>query len=81
MNFGTLGGGILTGRYRPGAAPDPDSRMGRLLGHAMPRANRWAESLLNEHNLGIAEELVKVAAELGATPSEVALAWVARRTG
>lgn len=79
--YGTLGGGVLTGRYRHGETPDPDSRMGRLLGHSMPGANRWAESLLNDRNLDIAEEVVKVAADLNAAPSEVALAWVARRPG
>ncbi|QFY11314.1 aldo/keto reductase [Nonomuraea phyllanthi] len=79
--YGTLGGGVLTGRYRRGEAPDPDSRMGRLLGRSMPGARGWATSLLNDRNLGIAEELVKVAAGLGADPSQVALAWVARRPG
>ncbi|MEO3869199.1 aldo/keto reductase [Nonomuraea sp. B12E4] len=79
--YGTLGGGVLTGRYRHGEIPDPDSRMGRLLGHSMPGANRWAHSLLSDINLAIAEELVKVAAEVGAAPAEVALAWVAGRPG
>ncbi|SDH44583.1 aldo/keto reductase [Nonomuraea jiangxiensis] len=79
--YGTLGGGVLTGRYRHGEIPDPDSRMGRLLGQSVPAANRWARSLLNDRNLAIAEELVKVAAELGAAPAEVALAWVAGRPG
>ncbi|TDE53197.1 aldo/keto reductase [Nonomuraea mesophila] len=79
--YGTLGGGVLTGRYRHGETPDPDSRMGRLLGHSMPGAGRWAQSLLNDRNLDIAEELVKVAAELGVAPSKVALAWVARQPG
>ncbi|MDP4509179.1 aldo/keto reductase [Nonomuraea turcica] len=77
--YGTLGGGVLTGRYRPGETPDPDSRMGRLLG--MAGADRWARSLLNDRNLAIAEGLVKVAAEVGAAPAEVALAWVAGRPG
>jgi aryl-alcohol dehydrogenase-like predicted oxidoreductase len=79
--YGTLGGGVLTGRYRHGEDPDPDSRMGRLLGLPVPGANRWAGSLLNDRNLGIADELVKVAAELDAEPAAVALAWVARRPG
>ncbi|MEU6710430.1 aldo/keto reductase [Nonomuraea sp. NPDC046802] len=79
--YGTLGGGVLTGRYRHGEAPDPDSRMGRLLGRSMPGANRWAHSLLSDRNLDIADELVKVASELGAEPAAVALAWVARRPG
>ncbi|NJP89212.1 aldo/keto reductase [Nonomuraea sp. FMUSA5-5] len=79
--YGTLGGGVLAGRYRRGQAPDAGSRMGRLLGHSMPGANRWAESLLTERNLEIAEAVTQVAAELGTTPSKVALAWVAGRPG
>lgn len=47
----------------------------------MPGANRWAGSLLNDRNLDIAEQVVKVAAELGIAPSKVALAWVAGRPG
>jgi aryl-alcohol dehydrogenase-like predicted oxidoreductase len=79
--YGTLGGGVLTGRYRRGETPDSDSRMGKLLGLSVPGANRWADSLLNERTLDIADELVKVAAELGAGPAAVALAWVTRRPG
>ncbi|NUR90912.1 MAG: aldo/keto reductase [Nonomuraea sp.] len=79
--YGTLGGGILAGRYTRGQAPDPDSRMGRLLGSELPGARRWAELLLTERNLAIGEEVVKVAAEIGAEASQVALAWVAARPG
>ncbi|GGS70427.1 aldo/keto reductase [Nonomuraea spiralis] len=79
--YGALGGGVLTGRYRRGELPDPDSRMGRLLGAAMPGATRWAESLLNDRNLAVAEGLAEVASGLGADPAAVALAWVASRTG
>ncbi|MEW9552449.1 aldo/keto reductase [Nonomuraea sp. NPDC050783] len=79
--YGALGGGVLAGRYRRGQAPHPDSRMGRLLGTTMPGGNRWAESLLTDRNLDIADELVKVAAGLGAAPAEIALAWVAARPG
>ncbi|MFI7463359.1 aldo/keto reductase [Nonomuraea sp. NPDC049646] len=79
--YGALGGGVLTGRYRRGEIPDPDSRMGRLLGAAMPGAARWAQSLLNDRNLAVAEGLAEVAAGLGADPAAVALAWVAGRPG
>ncbi len=91
--YGTLAGGVLAGRYRrgeaaatgsgsrPGPAPDPDSRMGRLLAPGIPAANRLAEVLLSERHLDIADEVVKVAAGLGAAPAEVALAWVAGRPG
>ncbi len=74
-----LGGGVLTGRYRRGVAPDADTRMGRLYASPLPRARAWADDLLNEANLDVADHVVKLAAELGTTPAAVALAWVRRR--
>ncbi|MBP2702517.1 aldo/keto reductase [Microbispora sp. RL4-1S] len=76
-----LGGGVLTGRYRRGAAPGADTRMGRLRASTLPMARAWADGLLNEPNLEIADQVVKVAADLVATPAAVALAWVRRRPG
>jgi aryl-alcohol dehydrogenase-like predicted oxidoreductase len=79
--WGTLGGGILAGRYRRGAAPDADTRMGRLLASPEPQARRWATAQLSDRNLDIADAVVQVAAELGTTPAAVALAWVRDRPG
>ncbi|WP_433424073.1 aldo/keto reductase [Microtetraspora malaysiensis] len=79
--YGTLGGGLLSGRYRRDAQPDPDSRMGRLLTSSAPGSRGWAESLLTSRHLDIAEEVAAVAAGLGTTPADVALAWVAGRPG
>ncbi|MCK2217377.1 aldo/keto reductase [Actinomadura sp. ATCC 31491] len=79
--YGTLGGGVLTGRYRAGEAPGRDTRMGRLLGSDLPGARHWAESLLTRRNLEIAEEVAAVAAAVGAAPADVALSWAASRPG
>ncbi|GAA0996415.1 aldo/keto reductase [Acrocarpospora macrocephala] len=76
-----LGGGVLTGRYRRGAAPEADTRMGRLKASPLPMARAWADGLLNEPNLDIADQVVKTAAELDTTPVAVALAWVRQRPG
>ena len=76
-----LGGGVLTGRYRQGAAPDADSRIGRLHASPLPRARRWADSMLNERNLDIADHVVKTAADLNTTPTAVALAWLRQKPG
>ncbi|MFE3255773.1 aldo/keto reductase [Nocardia sp. NPDC059229] len=73
-----LGSGVLTGRYRDTVA-DGDSRLGRLLASPAPMAQRWAGDLLTEHNLSIADEVGRVAAELDTTAVAVALAWVAGR--
>jgi aryl-alcohol dehydrogenase-like predicted oxidoreductase len=71
MNFGVwspLGGGILASRYRPGADPQPDTRVGRLLASGDPKARKWANDQLTDRNLEIAEEVGKVATELDTTP-------------
>jgi len=72
MIYSPLGGGVLTGKYKRGEEPPPDSRVGR--------GGMWAR-MLDERSLELAEEVGKVAAELGATPTAVALAWVLSRRG
>lgn len=68
-----LGGGLLTGKIRRDAGPPPDSRA------AVDEMNR--ERFRSERNLAIAECVAEVARELGRTPSQVALAWVAQQPG
>jgi aryl-alcohol dehydrogenase-like predicted oxidoreductase len=58
--WGMLEGGALTGKYLP------EARTGE------PRRNSGAGERVNT----IAREVVSVAEELGATPSQVAIAWV-----
>jgi aryl-alcohol dehydrogenase-like predicted oxidoreductase len=79
--YSPLGSGILAGRYRRGEAPDAGSRIGRLRGSAMAMARAVADDLYQDRNLAIADEVREVAAELGATPAAVALAWVRSRPG
>jgi aryl-alcohol dehydrogenase-like predicted oxidoreductase len=62
----TLGSGILTGKYNRDAA---------TTGRAALRGT------VKERQLAIAAEVVKVAAELGRTPAQVALAWVRQGSG
>lgn len=72
MVYSPLGGGVLTGKYRRGEEPPPDSRVAR--------GGFWAR-MLDERSLELADEVAKVAAEVGATPTAVALAWVLSRRG
>jgi aryl-alcohol dehydrogenase-like predicted oxidoreductase len=76
--YSPLGGGVLTGKYRAGEPAPADSRAGRSAPAA--RVN-WASRMLTERNLTIADEVSKVAAELGTTPTAVAIAWVLGRRG
>jgi len=73
--YSPLGGGLLTGKYRRGEQPAPDTRFGR-------RASAgWAATAMTERNFEIVEAVEKGAAELGTTPTAVALAWVRSRRG
>ncbi|MFF5207498.1 aldo/keto reductase [Streptosporangium sp. NPDC000396] len=76
-----LGGGVLAGRYTRGVVPEERSRMGRLMASPSPKARAWAGAFLTERNLGIADEVIRIATALGGTPTAVALAWVRRRPG
>ena len=68
-----LAGGLLTGKIRRGEAPPQGSRA------ATDQMNQ--ARFQSERNLDIVETVVAVAAELGVTPSQVALAWVASQPG
>jgi aryl-alcohol dehydrogenase-like predicted oxidoreductase len=72
MIYSPLGGGVLTGKYKPGEAPPEGSRAAR---------GGWWARMLDEQSVELAVEVGKVAAEIGATPSAVALAWVLSRRG
>lgn len=65
-----LARGFLTGKYRPGE-PVPDS----------VRAPGVAGQYLNERGFGVLAVLDEVAASHGATPAQVALAWLNSRPG
>ena len=67
-----LAGGILTGKYRPGSEPPQGSRARTQPGFA---------AQLNARNLALAEEMQRLAAEVGATVAQLTLAWVMQRPG
>ncbi len=64
--WGAVGGGVLTGKYTRGDAPD---------------AKRDTSSRRTERNLAIAAEVDAVADALGTTSTRVALAWLRQRSG
>jgi aryl-alcohol dehydrogenase-like predicted oxidoreductase len=67
-----LGGGVLSGKYRPGQARPKDTRYSE---------GGWGDLFLTERNLAIAGTVSAIAGELGRTPAQVALAWLLRRPG
>jgi aryl-alcohol dehydrogenase-like predicted oxidoreductase len=72
MIYSPLGGGVLTGKYKPGE-PAPE-------GSRAARGGFWSR-MLDDQSVELAVEVGKVAAEIGATPAAVALAWVLSRRG
>ena len=71
--WGPLGGGFLTGKYRPGAAPGADA--GRIGGTPDHAEEAWSRRD-RERNWRTLEAVHDVADGHGATPSQVALAWL-----
>jgi aryl-alcohol dehydrogenase-like predicted oxidoreductase len=67
-----LAQGVLTGKYRPGAAPPADSRA------ASEAMGDWIGAWLNPDTLGRVERLKPIAAEAGLSLAQFALAWVLR---
>jgi aryl-alcohol dehydrogenase-like predicted oxidoreductase len=70
INYYSLASGFLTGKYRNQADLEGRAR-GRTVG----------SKYLNKRGLGILAALDAVAAELSATPAQVALAWLMARPG
>jgi aryl-alcohol dehydrogenase-like predicted oxidoreductase len=69
-----LGSGVLTGKYQPGADPPPNTRAG-------DGRRAGIHDRMGERNLTIADEVGRVAADLGRTAAQVALNWVMHRPG
>jgi aryl-alcohol dehydrogenase-like predicted oxidoreductase len=73
MVYSPLGGGVLTGKYERGAEPPADTRLGRRRGAGA--------MVLTDRTLDLVDEVKKIAADLGTTPTAVSLAWVRARRG
>src|SRR3712207_6464255 len=70
--FSPLAQGVLTGKYRPGEAPERGTRA------ADPENSRFMRRLMNEEVLSAVDRLRLVASEAGFSMSQLALAWVLR---
>ena len=71
--FSPLAQGVLTGKYRPGDAPEQGTRA------ADPESNRFMQQLMNEEVLSAVDGLRSVASEAGLSMPQLALAWVLRQ--
>ena len=65
--------GVLTGKYRPGRAPPPDSRA------ASESMGGFLRGRLDDRTLAAVDRLRPIAADQGLSLAQLALAWVLRR--
>jgi aryl-alcohol dehydrogenase-like predicted oxidoreductase len=68
-SYSPIARGVLTGKYQPGAAPDPASRAGRA-------DKRMVETEFRQESLVIAQTLARHAQARGVTLAQFATAWV-----
>ena len=68
-SYSPIARGVLTGKYAPGAAPDPGTRAGRA-------DKRMVETEFRQESLQIAQTLAKHAQARGVTLAQFATAWV-----
>ncbi len=69
--WGTLGGGVLSGKYKSREKRPHDARYGQ--------DTTWGDVYVTERNIAIAGEVEKVAVEIGRSASQVAIAWARQR--
>ncbi len=70
--FSPLAQGVLTGKYRPGEAPERGTRA------ADPESSRFMRRLMNEEVLSAVDRLRSVTSDAGLSLSQLALAWILR---
>jgi aryl-alcohol dehydrogenase-like predicted oxidoreductase len=67
--YSPLARGVLTGKYAPGAAPPPGSRVAR-------KDRRMMETEFRDESIAMAQTIKAHAASKGLTATQFALAWV-----
>lgn len=78
LPWSPLAGGFLTGKYQRGTAPGQDTRAGSNKALYQSTSEEYADI---DRNWATIETVVRIAKDLGATPSQVALSWIAHRVG
>lgn len=78
LPWSPLAGGFLTGKYRRGTAAPPDSRAASEKPLYRFVSEEYSGS---DRNWATIDAVVRIAKEIGATPAQVALSWLADRPG
>jgi len=76
LPWSPLAGGFLTGKYRRGVSAAADTRAGSEKPLYRAISNEYADS---DRNWNTIDTVVRIAKEIGATPAQVALSWIADR--
>lgn len=74
MPYNPLGAGMLTGKYRRGSEPPPESRFAWGDYGKMYQGRYWSEEMF-----AVVDSLVAVAQEESITPAQAAVAWILTR--
>ena len=74
MPYNPLGAGMLTGKYRRGSEPPPESRFGWGDYGRMYQGRYWSEDMFK-----VVDSVVEVAGRESMTPGQAALAWILAR--
>jgi aryl-alcohol dehydrogenase-like predicted oxidoreductase len=78
LPWSPLAGGFLSGKYQRGSAPAPDTRAGSQKPLYQWTSEEYADSDQNWATIGA---VVRIAKDIGASPSQVALSWLCGRPG
>ncbi|HUD34791.1 MAG TPA: aldo/keto reductase [Variovorax sp.] len=78
LPWSPLAGGFLAGKYQRGTEPAADTRAG-----SSSPLYQWvsAEYAVSDRNWATVDAVARITEETGATPSQIALAWLADRPG
>ncbi len=79
--WGALGSGVLTGKYNKKNQQNKVSEPNRVTAMKEMLSEDWANAMLSDRNMSIAEEVQKIADEIGHSPAQVALSWVRQQKG
>jgi aryl-alcohol dehydrogenase-like predicted oxidoreductase len=74
LPWSPLAGGFLTGKYQRGDTAPSDTRTGSEKELHQSNSEEYAES---DRNWAKIDAVVRIAKEIGATPAQVALSWIA----
>jgi aryl-alcohol dehydrogenase-like predicted oxidoreductase len=78
LPWSPLAGGFLTGKYQRGTRPAQDTRAGSKKALFQSTSEEYADV---DQNWATIDAVVRIAEEIGKTPSQVALSWIANRPG